>query len=401
MSALSPQTETVVPEPTGDRGARGLAQWLPTVRDTLVAIVLAFAVGALLIMMSDEEVVEAVGNIFTHPGSFLVYAGDFVRHSASAVYDGYSALVLGSVGSASSLERTLERSAPLICAGLGVALAFRAGMFNIGAQGQALVAALAAGYVGFTFDLPFLIHLCAAIAAALLAGGLWGGVVGLLKARTGAHEVITTIMLNQVARFVVLFFLAKEAFQRPGSNNLETPVVAESARFPQVFGLHLGIVVAVAAAVGVWWLLERSRLGFEMRAVGANPAAARTAGMSVAKVYVAAMALAGMLSGLAACMTVLGLSQSVTENVMGSVGFDAITVALLGRATPVGTVLAGLLFGALSAGGVRMQTSAGVPPDLIQVVQALIVLFVAAPALVRGLTRVRRRAATETKEVDA
>ncbi|HEY1135805.1 MAG TPA: ABC transporter permease [Nocardioides sp.] len=401
MSALSPQTEALVPEPSDGRRRRDLTTWLPTVRDTLVAIVLAFAVGALLIMMSDEEVVEAVGNLVEHPGSFLVYAGDFVRHSASAVWDGYSALVLGSIGSASSLERTLERSAPLICAGLGVALAFRAGMFNIGAQGQALVAALAAGYVGFTFDLPILIHLCAALAAALLAGGLWGGVVGLLKARTGAHEVITTIMLNQVARFVVLFFLAKEAFQRPGSNNLETPVVAESARFPQVFGLHLGILLAVLAALGVWWLLERSRLGFEMRAVGSNPEAARTAGMSVAKVYVAAMALAGMLSGLAACMTVLGLSQSVTENVVGSVGFDAITVALLGRATPMGTVLAGLLFGALSSGGVRMQTAAGVPPDLIQVVQALIVLFVAAPALVRGLTRVRRRATTETKEVGA
>lgn len=401
MSALSPQTESIVPEPEKRSSKRDLMRWLPTVRDTLVAIVLAFIVGAFLIMMSDEEVVASVGSMVEHPGSFLVYAGDFLKHSASAVFDGYRALVLGSVGSAGALERTLERSAPLICAGLGVALAFRAGMFNIGAQGQALVAALAAGYVGFTFDLPVFLHLCAALLAALLAGGLWGGLVGLLKARTGAHEVITTIMLNQVARFVVLFFLAKEAFQRPNSNNLETPVVADAARFPEIFGLHTGILLAVVAAIGVWWLLERSRLGFEMRAVGSNPDAARTAGMSVSKVYIAAMALAGMLAGLAATMTVLGLGQSVTENVVGSVGFSAITVALLGRATPMGTVLAGLLFGALSSGGVRMQTSAGIPPDLIEVVQALIVLFVAAPALVRGLTHVRRRKPARAEEVAA
>lgn len=397
---MSPQPETLMPEPTGTD--RDWAKWLPTVRDTVIAVILALLVGAVLIILSDEQVIESLDALFSNPGSFFVYAGDVLRYSGEAVWDAYTALLRGAFGSGPAWERTLERSAPLICAGLGVALAFRAGLFNIGAQGQMLVAALAAGYVGFNYDLPPFIHLLAAIAAALVAGALWGGLVGLLKARSGAHEVITTIMLNQVGRFTVLFFLAREAFQRPGSDNLLSPIVDSDAQYPTIAGLHLGILVALLAAVAVWWLLVRSKLGFELRAVGANPDAARTAGMSVSKVYIAAMAIAGLLAGLAATMTVLGLRQGVTDQVVGSVGFDAITVALLGRATPFGTVLAGLLFGALSAGGLGMQTAAGVPPELIQVVQALIVLFVAAPALIRGLTRIRRRRAqAEAQEVAA
>jgi ABC-type uncharacterized transport system permease subunit len=392
MSAMSPTPEAILPEPDeGQPRARDVRSWLPTVRDTAVAIALALVVGAFLIIVSDPEVIDAFSNMFNYPSSFFVYAGDVVRYSVEAVWDAYSALVRGAFGSGPALERTLERSAPLICAGLGVALAFRAGLFNIGAQGQALVAALAAGYVGFTWDLPAGLHLLAAIAAGLAAGAFWGSIVGWLKATTGAHEVITTIMLNFVARFVVLYFLAKEAFQRPNSDNLISPAPADSATFPTIAGIHLGIPLALLAAAGVWWILERSKLGFELRAVGANPDASRTAGMSTTKVYILVMALAGMLAGLAATMTVLGLRQSVTDQVVGSVGFDAITVALLGRASPLGTVLAGFLFGALSAGGLGMQASAGVPPELIQVVQALIVLFVAAPALIRDLGRIRRR----------
>ena len=153
--------------------------------------------------------------------------------------------------------------------------------------------------------------------------------------------------------------------------------------------MHTGVLLAFVAALVVWWLLERSTLGFEMRAVGANPSAAGTAGMNVQRTYFIAMSLAGALAGLAAAMVILGQQNSLTENVAGTVGFDAITVALLGRATPLGTVIAGLLFGALSAGGLAMQAAAGVPPELAQVLQALIVLFVAAPALVRGILRIR------------
>ncbi|MBD8868664.1 ABC transporter permease [Nocardioides sp. MJB4] len=359
-----------------------MQSWLPTVKDSVAAIVLALLVGAVLIMFSTPRVIESLSYFFSYPW-------DFFKFSGIAVFDGYSALVRGSVGSGSSLVRTIERAAPLICAGLGVTLAFRAGMFNIGAQGQMILGAVAAGYIGFHYDLPVGLHLLLALAGAIVLGGLWGGIAGFLKARTGAHEVITTIMLNYVGRFVILFFLGKETFQRPNSDNLLSPPVNDSATFPAVFGLHLGVLLAIVAALGIWWLLERSTWGFEIRAVGANPQAARTAGMSVSRVYITAMVVAGMLSGLAVSMMVLGRQDPLTDQIAGSVGFDAITVALLGRATPLGTVLAGLLFGALSAGGLTMQAAAGVPPELAQVLQALIVLFVAAPALVRGLFRLR------------
>ena len=272
-------------------------------------------------------------------------------------------------------------------------LAFRAGLFNIGAQGQLILGAICAGYVGFTWHLPPGIHLLVALVAGLAGGAFWGGLVGFLKARTGAHEVISTIMFNYLAASVLLFALSHEAFQRPGSDNSLSPPVDDSATFPRIhigeFDMHLGVVVALLAAVAVWWLLERSTLGFELRAVGANAQASRTAGMSVPKVYTLAMVLAGLLAGLAATMQVLGNHNSLSNTLPGSIGFDAITVALLGRATPLGTVLAGLLFGAMSVGGVAMQASAGTPKELTDVLQALIVLFVAAPAAVKGLLRIK------------
>ena len=378
MSATEQETGTEHDEPRESR-------WhaiLPTVWESIGAIFLALVVGALLIIFSTPRVIESLGYFFSYPWDFFKFAG-------VAVWDGYSALVQGSVGSWDAIERTLERAAPLICAGLGVSLAFRCGLFNIGAQGQILVAAIAAGGIGFLLDLPPGLHLLLALLAAVVAGAAWGAIPGVLKARTGAHEVITTIMLNYVARFLMLYVLGREAFQRAGSDNRLSPPPAGSAQFPEVAGVHTGILVALLAAVGLWWLLDRSVLGFEMRAVGANPDAARTAGMSVDKVYAQAMSLAGLLAGLAAAMIVLGQGNSLTDNVAGTVGFDAITVALLGRATPLGTVLAGLLFGALSSGGLSMQAAAGVPPEMAQVLQSLIVLFVAAPALVRAVIRVR------------
>ncbi len=386
MSDVSVQepAKTPPPERKGEGRPEGnrWAAYLPTLKTTLAAIFLALLIGALLIIFSTPRVIESMKYFFSYPWDFFKYAG-------IAVWEGYSALFRGSVGSWNSIERTLERAAPLICAGLGVSLAFRSGLFNIGAQGQMLVGAIAAGYVGFNYDLPAGLHLLVAAVAAILAGAAWGGIAGWLKAATGAHEVISTIMLNYVARFLMIYLLAKESFQRPNSDDRLSPPPADSATFPQVFGVHTGVLLAFLAALGVWWLLERSTTGFEMRAVGASPSAAGTAGMNVQRTYFLAMAMAGALAGLAAAMQILGQHDSLTENVAGTVGFDAITVALLGRATPLGTVLAGLLFGALSAGGLAMQASAGVPPELAQVLQALIVLFVAAPALVRGVLRVK------------
>jgi ABC-type uncharacterized transport system permease subunit len=386
MSDVSVQepAKTPPPERKGEGRPEGnrWTAYLPTMKTTVAAVFLALVIGALLIIFSTPRVIESMKYFFSYPWDFFKFAG-------IAVWDGYSALLKGSLGSWNSIERTLERAAPLICAGLGVSLAFRSGLFNIGAQGQMLVGAIAAGYVGFNFDLPPGLHLLLAAVAAIVAGAAWGGIAGWLKAATGAHEVISTIMLNYVARFLMIYLLAKESFQRPNSDDRLSPPPADSATFPQVFGVHLGVLLAFLAALGVWWLLERSTTGFEMRAVGANPSAAGTAGMNVQRTYFLAMAIAGALAGLAAVMQVLGQQDSLTENVAGTVGFDAITVALLGRATPLGTVLAGLLFGALSAGGLAMQAAAGVPPELAQVLQALIVLFVAAPALVRGVLRVK------------
>ena len=378
------EPESVDQGPKAD--LRNPASWLPTVKVTAGAFLIAFAIGAVVIALSDDDVIESLKYFGSYPW-------DFFTRSWDAIWSSYSALVKGAVGSSNAIASTLNRSAPLICAGLGVTLAFRAGLFNIGAQGQLIIGALCAAYVGFTWNLPPFVHLLVALVAGLLGGAFWGGLVGFLKARTGAHEVITTIMFNYLAASVLLYALSKDAFRRPGSDNALSPKVDDSAAFPRLsvggFDVHSGVLIALLAGVAVWWLLERSTWGFELRAVGANAQASRTAGMSVGKVYTLAMLLAGLLAGLAGTMQVLGNQNSLSATLPGSIGFDAITVALLGRASPLGTVLAGLLFGAMSVGGVAMQASAGTPKELTDVLQALIVLFVAAPALVKGLLRIK------------
>jgi simple sugar transport system permease protein len=359
-----------------------VSAYLPTVTLTIASIVLALLVGAVLIIVSNQEVLSQFSYFFAAPL-------DAITAALNAVGDAYWALLSGSVGSGAALKGTLEKATPLICGGLGVSLAFRAGLFNIGAQGQLIAGATAAAYVGFSWNLPVVVHLLAALIAAMVAGGIWGGIVGLLKAQTGAHEVILTIMLNYVALQILRWLLNLNPFQVPGSDNPTSPIVDADARFPQLFGVHLGFYVALLAAVGVWWLLSRTTLGFEMRAVGANPDAARTAGMSVAKAYVLAMVIAGLLAGLAGAQQILGHQDPLTDGIAGSIGFDSITVALLGRATPSGTVLAALLFGALQSGGIQMQAATGTPLSLSTVLQALIVLLIAAPALVRSIIRLR------------
>jgi len=225
-----------------------------------------------------------------------------------------------------------------------------------------------------------------------VAGGIWGGIVGGLKARAGAHEVIVTIMMNYIAAGLLAYLLTTTAFQRPGRTDPISPIVGWDATMPRLEGsrLHLGFLIALLAAVAVWWVLDRSTVGFAIRAVGANPHAAATAGMSVARTTIITMTLAGALAGLAGVQAALAPSVSGTPvplsaGLVGSVGFDAITVALLGRSKPLGTVLAGLLFGGLHAGGLAMQSVAQTPLTLTTVLQALIVLFVAAPALVTRL----------------
>ena len=358
---------------------------------TVLAIVLAFVLGGLLIAAADPATQEAAGYFFARPL-------DTLARGWQAASGAYGAMLRGAVydpGATTAtralrpITETLTIATPLLAAGLGVALAFRAGLFNIGGQGQVLLGAVAAGYVGFAVDLPPVLHVAAAVAAGMAAGALWAGIAGVLRARTGAHEVITTIMLNYVAVYLVAYLLARPVLQRPGASNPISPPVAADAELPQLLGgafrVHAGLLLALLAAAGTWWLLERSTVGFRLRAVGANPAAARTAGMSVPGAYVTVMLLAGVLTGLAGAVQVLGTERSITGGIAGSLGPDAITVALLGRSRPLGVVGAALLFGALRAGAPLMQVETGTPVDIVLVVQSVIVLLIAAPPLVRAV----------------
>ncbi len=351
---------------------------------TLVAFVLALIVGAILMVAADAEVAANFAYLFTAPG--LALGGAWAKVSSA-----YGALLVGAVGSATALAQTTAMAAPLICAGLGVGLAFRAGLFNIGAQGQAIWGSIIAAYIGFSWHLPFLLHLLVALIGGVIGGAVWGAIVGWLKAKTGAHEVIVTIMMNYIAAGLLAWLLTTTPFMRPGRQDPISPEVDATSMFPAIFEqFHVGFLVALLAAAGVWWLLDRSTVGFAIRAVGANPHAAATSGMSVAATTIITMTIAGGLAGLAGVQAALGPSANgvpvpLTAGLVGSVGFDAITVALLGRSKPVGIVLAGLLFGGLQAGGLSMQSIAQTPLTLATVLQALIVLFVAAPQLVATL----------------
>jgi simple sugar transport system permease protein len=288
------------------------------------------------------------------------------------------------------ISDTLVNAAPLILGGLAVAVAFRAGLFNIGVQGQLIMGAIAAGYVGFHWQLPQGLHLLAALVAGVIGGAVWGGIVGFLKAKTGAHEVITTIMLNYVAVYLLGYLLGVNGFQKAGSNIAESATVHGTARLPHLFeDLHSGLILALLAAGACWWLLSRSTLGFKLRAVGANPFAARTAGIKSARSYIVVMLICGGLAGLVGCSQVLGTRFKLTQDIDAGFGFDAITVALLGRGSPGGTVLAGLLFGAFRAGGVVMGTDTSTPSDIVNVMEPVMVLFIAAPALIRELFHLR------------
>jgi ABC-type uncharacterized transport system permease subunit len=394
-TSVTEPTPTQAPPPGGPPapGRRTLIEQAPwtEVVTTLAAFVLAFLVGAVLMIVSDTQVRSTYAYFFARPSDALTASWDKVGGA-------YGALVRGALGGYGPITLTTAQAAPLICAGLGVGLAFRAGLFNIGAQGQAILGAIVAAYLGFALHLPPVIHLVVALVGGLVGGGVWGGIVGWLKARAGAHEVIVTIMMNYIAAGLLGYLLTTTAFRRPGRTDPISPVVDWNATFPRLEGgqLHLGFGVALLAAVGVWWLLDRSTTGFAIRAVGANPHAAATAGMSVARTTVITMVAAGALAGLAGVQAALGPSASgvpvpLSAGIVGSVGFDAITVALLGRSRPLGIVLAGLLFGALHAGGLAMQSVAQTPLTLTTALQALIVLFVAAPALIARVLPVLRR----------
>ncbi|HKJ54617.1 MAG TPA: ABC transporter permease [Nitriliruptoraceae bacterium] len=371
----------------------------PNVTVTILAFVMAFVVGAVLIAFSDEASREALGYVTSRPSDFFTAAWD-------AITGAYGALISGALGSGTGITESLLAATPLILAGLAVALPFRAGLFNIGGEGQVIAGGMFAAYVGFNFPgLPLVVHLPLAVAAGFVGGAIMGFIPGILKVRTGAHEVIVTIMLNNIAIVLLDWTLTLPTFIGNATLSPKWLPIADSADLPTMFGsrLNIGIFMALVAAVVIHVFMERSARGFEIEAVGLNPTAATTAGMSVGRATIWALTLAGGLAGLAGSVQTLGVSDGgVTAGFSGGLGFDGITVALLGRSRVPGTVMAGLLFGALEVGGRAMQAEAGINLDLVGVLQALIILFVAAPALVRWLFRLDRPSRrAKAKEVTA
>ncbi|MDD5367748.1 MAG: ABC transporter permease [Anaerolineaceae bacterium] len=375
----------------------------------VLAVISGLIIGALLIIFTSEDVYAAFGQSF---GAGLVAAWN-------DVITAYAALFVGAFGDPARMVAALNGgtpeemrlafypileslvvATPYIFAGLAVALGFRAGVFNIGAEGQLLMGGIAATYIGYTLKgLPALIHIPLALLAGAVGGGIWAFIPGWLKAKTGGHEVINTIMLNWIASpFLVHYFLSGP-LQRSDSGGMPiSPFIQKSAELPRFFAspirFHLGFFVALGVAWLVWWFLFRTTWGYTLRTVGANPSAGRYAGMNISRSIILSMTLSGGLAGLAGANTVLGISHNMVAQLSSGVGFDSIALALLGNSHPLGVVFSSLLFGFLRNGATRMQVVASVPVDIISILQALIIIFIAAPAIIRAIYRVKVQKAT-------
>lgn len=372
---------------------------------TIYSLLLAFLIGAILLIVSDEYTRSTFTYFFSRPQDAWYASRDLIVESYTALFEGailnLNTLDRFSAGTAEfgdllrPLSETLTYATPLIFTGLAVGLAFRAGLFNIGAQGQMIFGMLGALIVGFALDLPAVIHLPLAIIAGALAGAAFGAVPGVLKATTGAHEVISSIMLNNIAGLFLVWAIGTGFLHSETKTDLITKPVDASAVMPKLLSglseslrVNWALLLGILAAVFTWWLLSRSTFGFRIRAVGFNEHASATAGMRIGSTYTTTMAVAGGLAGLAGAALSLGVgSAGITTNTALEYGFDGITVALLGRANPGGIVGAALLFGALKAGALSAQPD--VPVDISTLLQATIVLFIAAPALVKAILHLR------------
>ncbi len=424
-SPAPPAPETgpsAAPPPGADGGGDGKAARFQdllrqavqenTVTVTVLALLSAAVLGGLLTAFTSNAVLHAWSGFFSAPGNAIakawsVAAGTYVAlfegsvfnpHTVAAlfqqaslptaIHDGYLSAVFN------PLSETAVQATPLILAGLAVALPYQAGLFNIGGQSQFIGGAIMSAWLGYAVSLPFFVHVAVCVAGGFAGGAALGWLAGEIKARTGAHEVIVTIMLNYVMQYFLAYVLSSQSLmQQPGTSNSITLPIASDAHLPLLAGTHLrvnaGFLIALACAFAVWWLLNRTTTGFEFRSVGANASASRVAGMNVERNWALVMLIGGGLAGLAASSVILGTDFTLNPQSYGTYGIDAITVALLGLGRPGGVVAAGLLFGALHAGSPGMQTATGTPVQIVQVIQALIVLFVAAPPLVRATFRLR------------
>ena len=388
---------------------------------TVLAIVTAMFIGGLLTAFTNTPVLNAWGRFFSSPWHAINLAWDtaigvyielfqgsiFSPHTvgqlfsqaslSTAFHDGYVSAVF------TPLSNTCLQATPLLLTGLAVALPYQAGMFNIGGESQWIGGAIVATYLGYGVSMPPGIHVIVCVLGGFVGGAATGAAVGLLKATTGAHEVIVTIMLNYImADFLAYLLSFHYLMQAPGVNPV-SPNIDKNANLPHLFGpslyVNVGFLIALAAAIAVWWLLTRTTTGFEFRAIGKNPNAARVAGINVERNWVLVMLFAGGLAGLAAAAVIQGTDFQLTGTAFGTYGIDAITVALLGRGKPGGVVWAALLFGALYAGAPGMESVTGTPGSIVEVLQALIVMFVAAPPLIRTMYRLRTTRAAGVSQV--
>jgi ABC-type uncharacterized transport system permease subunit/basic membrane lipoprotein Med (substrate-binding protein (PBP1-ABC) superfamily) len=353
----------------------------------VLAVFTAVLIGAIIIWITRASELRGAGEAW----------GQVIPQANELVLAAYGGLFEGAIGSPKALATSLTYATPYILAGLAVALGFHCGLFNIGAEGQLYMGGLVATVIGFTVTgLPIYLHLPLAIIAGILAGAIWGAIPGLLKATTGAHEVINTIMMNYIAVKTV-DYLVKNPLKDPTASLDRTPFVAESARYPLIlpkYELHAGFLLALVAIVFVWWFLFKTTWGFEIRTVGANPSAARYAGMSVSRNFVLAMGISGALAGLAGIGIVLGRPSEYALKAAWSsgFGFDSIAVALLAKSHPFGIFPAAFLWGALRNGAGLMQVRAqGISIDLVNIIQALVIMFIAADQIIRWLYRMRAR----------
>jgi simple sugar transport system permease protein len=390
----------------GEKKRNG-SKLLQTLLVPVLAVLTGFIIGAIVIALSNDAVIAAYRNFFHDPGGA-------VAATWKAISVAYGALFYGSFGSIPEIiggiqnyyatgdskalllaiypfTESLATVTPYILAGLAVAVGFKCGLFNIGAEGQFGIGALCSAFVGYSIHAPWYIHIPLALLAGAVGGAVWGAIPGLLKGLTGAHEVVNTIMMNYIS-FRLSDWLLNGPMKASGYRPL-TPVIDNTAMLPQFFPdplrLNWGFIVALAMAFLVYWVLFKTPLGFEIRAVGANPDGARYAGMNIVKNFVIAMTISGGLAGLAGATQVLGIDHWVGQGFSAGYGFDSIAIALLGQSHPLGVVLAALLWGTLRSGATNMQLTAGVPIEIISIIQGLVIVFVAAPAVIRWIYRIR------------
>lgn len=377
----------------------------PSVGTIVLAIAFALILSALIVVFFDPDVQSSLSYFAAKPGDFFAIAGErftafFQALFRGAIYDWRQPTFAQAIR---PLTESIVRSVPLIIAGLAIAVSFTAGLFNIGVQGQIIIGAIFGGFVGFTLHLPVGLHVLVAVIASIIGGAIYGFIPGILRAQLGANEVIVTIMLNSIAVLFMAAMLNTHTFRGEGFPGKSMRIDATAA-YPLLLGptfrLHFGVIVAILACIFVWWLLERSTFGFEIRMAGANQEAARTAGVNVKRTLMLTLVVSGALSGLAATAPILGTEKALTVGMVGSIGFDAITVALLGKSKPLGVFFAGLLFGALNAGGAMMQSSAAIPVDIVQITQAIIVLMIAGSEAVRYMRNRKKEVAKTTEAVD-